>query len=481
MSKVKQLASETLFYGLGNMVPRLLNFLLFPIHTQIFKAEEYGVFTYLMSAVALLNIVYTFGMETTYFRFAAKPGADERKVFNLTLTAVIIISTFLSLLFVIGAAQFATWAGIPGKSQYIVWLSLILFIDNVVSIPFARLRLEKKPKQFAFYRVTNVLLLTGLSIYFLFTNYDPAIGIEYIFWANLIANAFYLLFFLRTFLQWRPTFDREVFPVMFRYAYPIMFTGLAGMMSEFFSRLALQNWLPKDFYPGKESGYAVGVFGAAYKFAVLMQLTVQAFRMAGEPFFFSHAHRKDSPELFARVNHYFVIVCCFILLGVSINTDVLKYIFLRQKEYWEALDVVPPLLLGYLFLGVYYNLTVWFKITDKTYFGTLITIGGAILTIVLNLILIPYFGYLGSSWATVAVYAAMMTACYLLGQKHHPIPYRVSADLAYIFSTLVLVYLVLMISIENQWQAMGFHFLVMAVYALLVFLIERKQWKESIA
>ncbi len=469
-----------MLYGLGNMVPRFLNFLLFPLHTEIFPAAQYGVFTYLMSAVGVLNVIYTFGMETSYFRFASKPGANEKQVFNTALTAVAMISGTLSALFILGSTSLATWADVPGKPQYIVWLSLILFIDNIVAIPFARLRLEKKALRFAAFRITNVGVLAGLSYYFLFVNYDATIGIEYIFWANLIANSLYLPFFGATLIRWRPAIDREVFPHMFRYAYPIMLTGLAGMMNEFFSRLALKAWLPENFYPGKDTDYATGVFGAAYKFAVFMQLTVQAFRMAGEPFFFSHAHHKDSPQLFARVNHFFIILCCFILLSVSIHTDVLKYLFLRQQEYWEALEVVPPLLLGYLFLGVYYNISVWFKITDKTYYGTFITLGGALLTILLNILLIPAFGYVGSSWATVAVYGAMMVSCYLLGRQHHPIPYTVRADLTYIVVTLALVYVVLAIPFGNTWIAFGVHTAVMLLFAAIVVLIERKNWQDTI-
>ena len=477
---LKQLASESVLYGMGNMVPRLLNFLLFPMHTQVFRPEEYGVFTYLMSAVAILNIVYSFGMETAYFRFATKPGADQQRVFNQAFTTVFFISATLSTLFIVASPQFASWAGASEHPQYIVWLSLILLVDNIVAIPFARLRLEKKPVRFAYYRITNVLILTGLNIYFLFFAYDPSIGIEYVFWANLIANSFYLLFFFPTLVRWRPIFDRTMLASMVPYAYPIMFTGIAGMMNEFFSRLALERWLPDNFYPGKDGRYAVGVFGAAYKFSVVMNLAVQAFRMAGEPFFFSHAHQQKSPELFARVNHYFVIVCCFILLAVGINMDVLKYIFLRKEEYWEAIAIVPPLLLGYLFLGVYYNLTVWFKITDRTYYGTAITVGGAVLTVVLNWLLIPRFGYMGSSWATAIVYGIMMAACYLLGRKHYPIPYHVGVDLSYIAGTFILVYLVNSFGFANQWHALGAHFAVLAFYVLVVLMLERKRWREAV-
>src|SRR6478736_7937051 len=424
------------------MVPRLLNFILFPLHTAVFGPEEYGVFTYLMSFVALLNIVYSFGMETAYFRFAAKPNADQKRIFNLAQTAVVTFSTIFSVAIILSSQSLAIALNVSGHTDYIVWLTMIMFIDNIVSIPFARLRLEKKPLQFSIYRIANVVILTLLNIYFLYVSYDPQIGIAYIFIANLIANAFYLLFFFRTLISWRPVYDHEVSPAMFRYAYPIMLTGLAGMMNEFFSRIMLEKWLPENFYPGKNSAFALGIFGACYKFSVFMNLTVQAFRMAAEPFFFSHASEKNSPQLFARINHYFVIVACFIMLAVSINLDILKFIFLQKQEYWEGLNVVPPLLLGYLLLGVYYNFTVWFKLTDKTYFGTIITVGGVVLTVVLNLWLIPIAGYLGSSWATAAVYGAMAIICYIIGQRFYPIPYRIAISTAYVAITYLLIYAV---------------------------------------
>jgi O-antigen/teichoic acid export membrane protein len=479
LNKLKRLAGETVLYGLGNIVPRLLNFILFPFHTDVFKPEEYGVFTWLMSIVAILNIVYSFGMETAYFRFATKPGADEKKVFNIAQTAVIAISAMLSLTFIISAPSLAYALDIGGKSNYIIWLSVIMFIDNIVSIPFARLRLQKKSILFSIYRITNVLVLTALNLYFLYVIYDPQIGIGYIFVANLIANALYLIFFFKTFIQWRPIFDKEIFPLMTRYAYPIMLTGLAGMTNEFFSRLSLKEWLPVNFYPGKSSDYALGVFGACYKFSVFMNLTVQAFRMAAEPFFFSEASDKNSPTLFAKINHYFIIVACFIMLAISINVDILKIPFLRQKEYWEGIAIIPPLLLGYLFLGVYYNLTVWFKLTDKTYYGTIISIGGALLTVFLNFLLIPIAGYLGSSWATAIVYGTMAASCYIIGQKYFPIPYHVLQGLAYIVFTYVLIYLANIPAFESQWMATVFHSGILIVYLFVIFIIEKKRWIEN--
>lgn len=479
MNPLKKLAGETVLYGLGSIVPRFLNFLLIYLHTDVFAPEEYGVITKLFAYVAVVNIVFMFGMETAYFRFATKPGAEERRIFNLAQTVVVAISVLISLLFILQAKPIASTLGIPNHVNLVIWLAIILLVDAVVAIPFARLRLEKKASQFAVGKIINVVLLVGLNIYFLKFAYNPEMGVGYVVLANLIANSFYLLFFARTLLSWRPTFDRVISNAMLSYAYPIMLMGLAGMTNEMFSRLTLEWWLPENFYPDQSSEYALGVFGACYKFAVLMSLAVQAFRYAAEPFFFSNAVNTNSPQLFAKVNHYFVIVCCVLLLCVSINLDVLKY-FLRSEKYWEGLAVVPILLVGYLFLGVYYNLSVWYKLTDKTHYGTWITVGGAIITIASNYLLIPYFGYIGSSWATLICYFAMAAACYWLGQKFYPIPYKVLKSMAYILITVVIIYMVNKIEVQSLWLAVGFHGVVIVLYLFMVYLLERSYFRQPV-
>jgi O-antigen/teichoic acid export membrane protein len=477
LTKIRKLAGDTVLYGLGSIVPRFMTLILFPIHTyNAFDPAEYGVFTFLMSIVAFMNIIYSFGMETAYFRFATKPGADQKSIFNIALTAIASISLVMSLALIVLARPIAVMLDLPGKHIYIIWLAAIMFIDNISSIPFARLRLENKPLQFAFYKIATVVVVIILNLYFIFVVYDPAIGIGYIFLANLIANSLLLVFFFKTFISWRPAFDKQLFPDMIRYSYPVMLTGLVAMTNEFFSRVFLKEWLPENFYPGRSTEFAVGVFGASYRFATLMNLAVQAFRMAAEPFFFNNAAQKDSPQLFAKVNHYFVIVCCFIMLSVAINMDVLKY--LMGESYWEGIVVVIPLSLGYMFLGIYYNLTVWYKLTDRTIYGTMITLGGAILTVVLNFVFIPAAGYLGSSWATVIVYAVMMIVCYALGQKYYPIPYTVGADLFYIGTTIAISYGVNSIAIENLWWSVAFHVFVVMVWLGGVFTIERGGWKR---
>jgi len=463
-----------MLYGLGSILPRILNFLLVPLHTiNTFNRAEYGTITSLFAMVAFVNVVYLFGMETTFFRFASKDGVDKKRIFNLAQTVVLAISGSLSILFIVFAGPIAASIGPNVKAEYIIWLSAIMLIDASTAIPFAKLRLERKALLFASGKVTNVALLFGLNYYFLKINFNPSIGIGYVFFSNLIANSFFVLFFLRTLLSWRPAFDRKISGQMFGYAYPVMLTGLAGMTNEMFSRLTLEWWLPQNFYSGQTTQEALGVFGACYKFAVLMNLGVQAFRYAAEPFFFLHADHKDSPQLFAKVNHYFVITCCLFLLGVGINLDLLKYFI--GPEFWDGLYIVPVLLLAYLFLGVYYNISVWFKVTDRTYYGTFITVGGAILTIVLNYLLIPILGYYGSSIAAALVYGAMMVACYILGQKYYRVSYQVGSGIAYVAITYFLVTVVNSLAFSNQVVATACHILIIAAFVGIVFFIERKE------
>jgi O-antigen/teichoic acid export membrane protein len=478
MSKIKRLAGETVLYGMGSILPKFLNFLLVSLHTNVFAPDEYGVITKLLGYVAVLNVIYTFGMETSYFRFATREGADERKVFNITQTVVMAISICFTFVLIGFATPIANLLKLPGSENVIIWISLIMLVDAIVSVPFARLRLQKKAKLFAMYRLVNILVLIGLNVYFLKYAFDPAVGVNYIFIANMVANMLYIIFFFRVLVSWRPTYDPLLSPRIFTYAYPVMITGLAGMTNEMFSRLTLDVWLPADFYPGRSAEHALGIFGACYKFGMFMSLTVQAFRYAAEPFFFSNAADKNSPGLFATVNHYFVIVCCVILLGVSINMDLIKY-FLGDPVYFEGIAIVPVLLLGFLFMGVYFNLSVWFKLTDRTYYGTILVVGGTIITIAGNYFLIPLAGYMGSSWAMLICWVSMTAASYVIGQRYYPIPYKVISDVAYIAITASLVWIVNGFDFGAQLLNSAFHFTIVAVYLLIVFLIEKKHFRRT--
>lgn len=476
MSKLAKLAGETALYGLGSIVPRVLNFFLIALHTRVFHPGELGVLTNLYAWVAFLNIVYLFGMETAYFRFATKPGADERSVFRSAQTFIVIIGVVMSGVFVAFAYPISAYFEIPNHPEFITWLALLMFMDAIVSIPFARLRLEKKARTFVTAKLINVAIIIGLNLYFLLVIYDPTVGVGYALLANLIANSFYVLFFARTLVKWRPQWKAPVIGEMFRYAWPILLMGLAGMTNEMYSRLSLGWWLPEGFYPGKDSTYALGVFGACFRFSVIMNVTVQAFRFAAEPFFFSNAEEKNSPELFAKVNHYFIVVCAFIALSVMVHLDWLKY--LVEEEYWEGLPIVPYLLFGYLFLGIYYNLSVWYKLTDRTYFGTLITVSGMLITLAGNYLLIPYAGYVGSSLATLACYFVMAVASYALGQRYYPIPYSVGAAMLYLGLAILLIMVSYFLPIENRLLAFLFHLLLMFAYVLVVYIREKGSWRS---
>ncbi len=474
MSKLKRLAGETVLYGFGSIIPRFLNFLLVRLHTGVFVPEEYGVITKLFAYVAVINTIFMFGMETAYFRFANKPGADEKRIFNITQTVVLLISGISSLLLIIFSKSVACYLEIPSRPDLVIWLVVLMFIDAAVAIPFAQLRFYKKAFRFAVGKIANVAILVFLNVFFLkLMNNDGSADVGFVVLANLIANAFYIVLLAPSLLRWRPAYDSQITPAVFEYSFPIMLTGLAGMTNEMFSRITLEKWLPEGFYKGRSTDYALGIFGAAYKFAVLMNLAIQAFRYAAEPFFFASASEKNSPQLFAKINHFFVIACCLLLLGVSINLDILKH-FLAKPEYWEGLHIVPILLLAYLFLGVYYNFSVWFKLSDRTYYGTIITVVGALITIGANYVLIPIAGYEGSAWAALACYFVMTMLCYLTGQKFYPIPYNMGKLFGYIIVTTLLCYGVNAIKIMNQWLATGFHILVIIIYVGVVFLIERK-------
>ncbi len=467
-----------MLYGLGSILPRVLNFLLVPLHTiNMFSKAEYGVITKLFAFVAVINIVYMFGMETAFFRFATKAHADIKRIFNLTQSVVIGISALLSIVFIVFAQSIATAVGIPHHPEFIVWLTLIMLIDALVAIPFARLRLEKKALHFASIKILNVLLLIGLNYYFLKIAYDGSIGVGYVILANLLANALFIFVFIKTLVSWRPAWDKSLSPQIFAYAYPVMLTGVAGMINEMFSRTMLDWWLPDGYYDNQTKAEAMGVFGACYKFAVFMNLGIQAFRYAAEPFFFSTASDKNSSALFAKINHFFIIACCIVLLAVSINLDVLKYFI--GKEFWSGLEIVPILLLAYLFLGVYYNLSVWFKLSDKTYYGTIITLIGVVVTVAGNYFLIPLAGFMGSSIAAFLCYFVMTVCCFAWGQRFYPIPYHVRSGLVYITLSFALVYVINAIVIENTLLALCFHTAILLIFIGIVYKVEKAYLLQS--
>jgi O-antigen/teichoic acid export membrane protein len=490
MNIIRKLAGETASYGVSTILGRSLNFLLVFVHTAAFLPGELGVNIKLYSYVAIANIIYTYGMETAFFRFAAD---DKVKYYNIIQTSIIISSLFFSGVLILFSSPIIQYLGYPDKEIFLIWLALILAIDAITAIPFARLRLEKKTSKFVKAKIINILINISLNIFFLlvlkkisegdYLNglqdtaqklYSPAIGAGYIFLANLLANATFIYLLRKELFDFQFQFDYPELQKLFIYSFPVMFMVLASTFSLMFDRLLLERFLPEGFYPNRTSQEALGIYGNVYKLSIFMALATQAYRYAAEPFFLSKTDDKNSPETLALTTKWFLITCIFIWLGVCLNLDWLKIFFLRKKIYWEGISVVPILLLANLFLGIYYNISVWFKRNKKTYFGTIFTLIGLAITISLNILLIPKMGYMGCAVAFLVSCFVMTALCYYFGQKYAPAPYNLTSAFGYIISAGLLIYCVMQIRFNSLWFSVPYHFMLLLLYTAGVVIVERK-------
>lgn len=454
MSALRKLAGQTAIYGLSSIVARFLNFLLVPLYTSkfVFEPAEYGVVTALYSWTALLNVVLTFGMETTFFRFAnkdhVKDNPDGGRVLYATATWGLF---FPALAFMVLGSLFHTPIAegleFGDYASSVLMLVLIIGIDAITTVPMARLRQEGRPWRYAAINLLSVGVNIVLSVFFLLycmkqynmgqsnalidAVYDPSFGVGYVFAINLVSTAVKLLVLLPSWPSFRG-FEKQLLRAMFAFGAPLMIAGLAGMVNETADRVILKYLLPEDV-----ANEEIGIYGACYKLAVLITLFIQAFRMGAEPFFFSHAKEKDSRETFARIMNVFVAVCMSAFLVVMLFLDFFKH-FIPNPAYWEGLRVVPILMLANVFLGIYYNQSVWYKLTDRTRAGSTISIIGATITLVCLFALIPSMGYMGAAWATLICYASMAAISYIWGQRHYPVPYNVGRVLLYMAGAVVL-------------------------------------------
>jgi O-antigen/teichoic acid export membrane protein len=468
MGLLKKLASETALYGLPSILGRSVYFLLVILHTHVFAARQSGVMNELFAWVAFANVVYTYGMETSFFRFAGK--GDASAYYRLILTSVLLSSLVLSSLVMLFSSSLAWAMGYAGKEAFLQWLAVIVAIDAIVAIPLARLRLESKAKRFALVRIGNIFFNVGFNLFFLVfcrdvyagryldglrplvkLVYAPEIGVGYVFLSNLLSN---LLFFPMLWPQlrdFRLYFNWTMLEPVLSYGFPILIMGLAGTLNQMFDRTALKYLLPENFYPNRTAQEALGIYGSVYKLSVFMNLAVQAFRYAAEPFFFSRAEDSNAPRTMALVMKWFLICCCAIWVGVSTNLSWLAPLFLKREEYLEGVSVVPLLLLGNLMLGIYYNLSFWFKLTDKTQYGTYLTFLGAGLNLAGNVLLIPYTGYYGCAMAFALSSLGMVIGCYVLGERHYPVPYPLKRLLCYLIVSMLLIMVSTYLSLDPVW------------------------------
>jgi len=487
MNPLKKLVGQTAIYGLPSIVGRLLNYLLVPIHTAIFLPEQFGVITEMYAYVSFLVVLLTYGMETAFFRFNSKEENNKDEVFSTTIISLLATTSIFILLASVFAQPIANFISYPDNQEYVVWFAFIVGLDAISSIPLAKLRVENKAKTFAAVNLGSILINIGLNLFWIgycipayqegvsniFTEYlfTPTIGVGYVFIANLFASAFKFVLLSPYLYRIKYSISWPMLKKMLSYGWPLLVASLAIIVNENADKIMLK-WMLKDSLGVDGATSVVGIYGACYKISIIISIFIQAFRYAAEPFFFNQAKEQDATKTYALVMKYFVIVCSFIFLGVMLYMDIIKH-FVRKEEYWVGLNVVPYLLLANIFLGIFYNLSIWYKLSGKTRYGAAIAIVGAIITIVMNYILIPYMGYLGSAITTLVCYFSMVLISYWLGQKYFPVDYPLKRIFSYLVLAIGLYGITTVLNLETSVLKYTIHSLLMVAYLVTVFILEK--------
>jgi O-antigen/teichoic acid export membrane protein len=477
LSTAKKFAGQTAIYGLSTIISRMIFFILTPIYTRALSVSGNGILTALYSNAAIINAVLAFGMETTYFRYLQKRADNKQQVYNNAFGVIIAVSVIFllfSFLFLNDIINYLQAGSVKDHADYAYYVNnflIILVADAFCVIPFAKLRAEGRPVRYSVIKCTNILFVMCINLFFLFGIpfiiahqlpgaqwmvgwYRPH-WVGYVFLANTIASLLTIVLLLPEVLKLKLKFNGAMLKEMFAYSWPVLIANISFVINETLDKAMLKHMLPHAI-----SDQEVGIYGACAKIAVFLSVFVQAFRLGAEPFFFSHAKNKNSGETYARIMNYFVITVAVITVAVVANVNLLAT-FIVGKEthlirqhivanpYWSGLGVVPLLLFGYLSLGIYMNLSVWYKLSDQTKYGLYISGIGAILTIVLNWIFIPKYSYMASAWISFIAYAAMMVLSYVWGQRNYPIPYNLKKNLIYIIIAAVFVYLSFYVFSQN--------------------------------
>jgi O-antigen/teichoic acid export membrane protein len=492
MTAIKRLAGQTAIYGIPSVLGRILGYLLVPLYTRVFLPGEYGTVNVFYSYASLLMVILTYGMETAFFRFNEHEH-DLEKVFSTGVISLIISSLLFLLMVSFSAGDVARWIEYPDHREYVIWFAWILALDAISAVPFAYLRAQNRPARFAWIKMTNITVNIVLNLFFLLLCpfilkqysgtlpgkfitliYRPHWGIEYIFISNLIASSLTLVMLLPQISVVRWKIQPDLWKRMLLYAFPLLFAGMAGIVNETFDRLLLRYLLPKDI-----ASYQVGIYAACYKISILMTIFIQAYKYAAEPFFFAQAKEKDAREVYARIMDYFIITVSLIFLVTMLFLDDFIMPVLVGKKYWEGKGVIPVLMMANLFLGVYYNLSIWYKLTAKTSWGAWLSLVGAIITLVLNFWWIPLssdhliYGYYGSAWATFICYGSMMILSYLIGQKYFPVKYNLLKFAGYLGLSVLLCVISSVIKPELSVLRIGFHTILLLIFLGIVYLIEK--------
>jgi O-antigen/teichoic acid export membrane protein len=483
MSVYKKFLGQTMIYGISTIFSRLFNFILTPVYTGVFAPGVYGVFTKMFSYVSIINPILAFGMETTFFRYLNKHEDRKQEVYNNSFLVI----AFISTLFLITALIFSDYlarytldgniAELADQRSYVHYFAWILFVDAISVIPFAKLRADGKPFKYSLIKFLNIGTFVGLNLVFIyvipflikhdilsgwFTPWYKGRWVGYVFVANLIASVVTLLMLIPQFLEIQFKFNKSLFNNMLGYSWPVLVANLSFIINENLDKILLGKYLPESI-----ANHDVGIYGAVCKLAIFISIFNTAFRLGAEPFFFSHAKNANAKQTYANILYYFVLALSILFVGLTANIEIIKHFI--NSRYWVGLNAVPFLLFGYVCLGIYMNLSVWYRLSDQTRYGLYISLVGAVFTIIMNIILIPKFSYMGSAWVSMFAYFIIMVISYLLGQKHYPIPYKLKAMSAYILVSIVMVYLSFWVFKRNIYIGNG----ILVLFLLGIFYFEK--------
>jgi O-antigen/teichoic acid export membrane protein len=491
LSSIKKLAGQTLWYGVPSIMSRFIGYLMnFTLPIFFAQPSSTADVTQLYAAIPFLSVLFTYGLETAYFRFSQ--DHDKESLYNTLSVSLIGTTILFSSILLFFKTDIANALGVSAHPEYVNWMVYIIFFDTFCQLPFAKLRQENRPRKYAFVKLAGivvnfiiVILFAGILpaysknhphgfLHLLYTKFDP---IDFYFIGNICNSIITFALLAREFKDVKFKFNTKLWKEVMQYSYPLIIVGLGGMINDMLSRLVYQHVVD---LPVQEAKNELGIFGNIYRLAVLITIMIQAFRMAAEPFFFSQSKGVDAKKIYARIMKFFVIACCFMFLLIGLYLDVFKWFFIsiHRQKWVEGLYVVPLLAIGNVFLGIYYNLSIWYKLTDKNLLGAAITIAGAVITILLNVLLIPKYHYTGAAIATFCCYLFMMISSYLLGQKYYPVPYPRKKLISYLV-LVILIYLVHLginkLYSNHLWFSLATATLLFGFFAWFVSKIEAKE------
>lgn len=475
MAGVKSLAKDTAIYGLSSIIGRFLNWCLVPLYTIMFVAEQYGIVTYLYSFTALILVVLIYGMETGFFRFANREDySNPIQVYTTSLISLGFTSTLFVLVVILFLDPISNLVRLSDHKNYIIILAITVAIDAFTAIPFAYLRYLKRPIRFASLKLVGIGLNIALNLFFILLCpwlwkvapqsiswfYMPDYGIGYIFLANLISSAATLLLLYPELFRVKYSFNVQLWKRMVIYSYPLLVLGVAGIMNQTIDKIMLPYLIANHNEALKE----LGIYGANYKVAIVMVMFTQAFRFAYEPFIFSQnkENGKNTTKAYVEAMKYFIIFGLLIFLGVMYYLDILKYFI--APSYFSGLRVVPIIMIAELFFGVFFNLSLWYKLTDKTQWGMYFSLMGLGVTLILNIILVPKIGYMGCAWAAFFCYLSMMVISYFVGQKKYPIPYELKNAGFYFALTILFYWIGMEMPIQNEIMRLAYRTMLFVLF-----------------